>query len=202
MKFLIKAKTLTGIAGLTGLLAFTIGLNLPASANSDLIKTSTSETLINSQTHSNLAQLSIPREVIQTVGGDLSTIILADERFGTLAKVLQITGLLDELKKGNFTIFAPTDEAFANLGEEVLTNLLKAENLDQLTQLLKYHVIQGTVTSSQLKSGQVATVEGDAVTVNVSPNQVMIGDAKVIEPDISASNGTIHVIDKVLVLPE
>lgn len=202
MKFLIKAKTLTGIAGLTGLLAFTIGLNLPASANSDLIKTSTSETLIHSQTHSNLAQLSIPREVIQTVGGDLSTIILADERFGTLAKVLQITGLLDELKKGNFTIFAPTDEAFANLGEEVLTNLLKAENLDQLTQLLKYHVIQGTVTSSQLKSGQVATVEGDAVTVNVSPNQVMIGDAKVIEPDISASNGTIHVIDKVLVLPE
>lgn len=202
MKFLIKAKTLTGIAGLTSLLSFTIGLNLPASANSDIIKTSSSETLTSHSSNSDVAQLSIPRGVIEAVGGDLSTIILADERFGTLAKILQVTGLLDELKKGNFTIFAPTDEAFANLDEEVLNNLLKAENLDQLTQLLKYHVIPGTVTSSQLKSGQVTTVEGDPVKVNVSPNQVMVGDAKVIESDISASNGTIHVIDKVLVLPE
>ncbi|MBD2482393.1 fasciclin domain-containing protein [Planktothrix sp. FACHB-1365] len=155
--------------------------------------------LVDSQ---DIAQLPIPKEVIKAVGGDLASMILSDERFTILAAILQTTGLLDALKKGDFTIFAPTDEAFAKLPQEILEAILKSKDLSKITDLLKYHVIPGKVTATDLKAGEVTTLEGDSITVGTNNNQIQVEDARVIDSDIPASNGVIHVIDKVMVLPE
>lgn len=145
----------------------------------------------------------LPGQIRDSISGDIIGVLLSDSRFTTLATVLKVTGLLDQLKEGGpFTIFAPTDEAFANLPSGMLEMLMKPENREQLTNLLKYHVIPGEVTSEELSSGEVQTVEGSSVNVDVESDGVMVGDANVIDADIPANNGVVHVIDKVMVLPE
>jgi uncharacterized surface protein with fasciclin (FAS1) repeats len=105
--------------------------------------------------------------------------------------------------KGPFTVFAPTDAAFAALPQDALQELLKPENKDILVKILSYHVVPGNVTSSDLKSGEVKTVEGGAVNVQVDAAKgVVVNDAKVVQPDIKASNGVIHAIDKVMLPPD
>ncbi|VXD21030.1 conserved exported hypothetical protein [Planktothrix serta PCC 8927] len=150
----------------------------------------------------NIAQLPIPKEVIKAVGGDLASIILSDDRFTILAAILQTTGLLEALKEGDFTIFAPTDEAFAKLPQEILEAILQSKDLSKITDILKHHVIPGKVTATDLKAGEVTTLEGNSITVGTDNNQILVEDATVIDSDIPASNGVIHVIDKVMVLPE
>jgi uncharacterized surface protein with fasciclin (FAS1) repeats len=122
--------------------------------------------------------------------------------FNTLTAALKAAGLVEVLEgKGPFTVFAPTDEAFAALPEGTVENLLKPENKDTLVKILTYHVVSGAVMSTDLKAGEVATVEGSPVTIQLGES-VTVNDARVVQADIKASNGVIHVIDKVILPAE
>ncbi len=121
--------------------------------------------------------------------------------FTTLVAAAQAAGLVDTLKgDGPFTVFAPTDAAFAALPEGTVETLLKPENKDQLVQILTYHVVPAKVMAGDIdgKKAKVLTVEGERLEVNAR-NGVKVNDAKVTAADITASNGVIHVIDKVLI---
>jgi len=125
-------------------------------------------------------------------------------KFATLTKALGAAGLVDTLEgEGPFTVFAPTDEAFAKLPAGTLESLLKPENKDQLTAILTYHVVPGAVKAADVvKLDEAKTVNGQLVTVKTSGDTVMINDAKVTSTDIAASNGVIHVIDTVIMPPK
>ncbi len=121
--------------------------------------------------------------------------------FNTLVAAVQAAGLAGTLKgKGPFTVFAPTDEAFAALPEGTVESLLLPENKDKLVSILTYHVVPAKVMSSEIagKRAKVLTVQGDRLSVNAK-NGVKVDSAKVVSADISATNGVIHVIDKVLI---
>jgi uncharacterized surface protein with fasciclin (FAS1) repeats len=119
--------------------------------------------------------------------------------FKTLVAALKAAGLADTLSgKGPFTVFAPTDAAFAKLPAGTVDTLLKPENKKKLQSILLYHVVAGKVLSTDLKSGPVKTLEGGDITVDLSGGTVKVNDATVIKADILASNGVIHVIDTVL----
>lgn len=120
-------------------------------------------------------------------------------QFNTLVKAVQAAGLVDTLKgKGPFTVFAPTDEAFAKLPAGTVEALL--QDKQKLAQILTYHVVPGKVTASQVKPGAVKTVQGQSLSVRTEGGGVMVDNARVIQTDVMASNGVIHVIDSV-VLP-
>ena len=122
--------------------------------------------------------------------------------FTTLAAALNAAGLVDTLKgTGPFTVFAPTDDAFKALPAGLVDALLKPENKAVLSKILTYHVVAGTVAAADLKTAKVKTVEGDDVDVKVDGTTVMVNDATVTTADVAASNGLIHVIDKVLLPP-
>ena len=124
-------------------------------------------------------------------------------QFNTLVAAVQAAGLVGTLKgDGPYTVFAPTDEAFAALPEGTVESLLLPENKDKLVEILTYHVVPAKVMSADIagKRAQVLTVEGDRLSVNAR-NGVKVDNAKVVAADIAASNGVIHVIDTVL-LPE
>jgi uncharacterized surface protein with fasciclin (FAS1) repeats len=120
--------------------------------------------------------------------------------FNTLAKALQSADLVDTLRgAGPFTVFAPTDEAFAKLPQSTLTDLLRPENQAKLQRILKYHVVPGKVSSSQVVAMRSAkTVSGDAITIKSTGGSVMVDNARVVKADIGASNGVIHVVDTVI----
>lgn len=187
-----------GMVSLLGLL--TLGLISPGVAAE--VQISANSEPICRQPSQDLAQIPISPKVIQGVIGDLATVILSDERFKILGMILQSIGLLDALKKGEFTIFAPTDEALAKLPQQILDAILKSQNLNRFTELLEYHVIPGKVTTTELKSGKLKTLEGDSITIKTKKNQIKVGNAMVIDSDIPASNGVIHVIDQILILPK
>ena len=118
-------------------------------------------------------------------------------QFNTLAKALTAAGLVETLKgPGPFTVFAPTDAAFAKIAPEKLNALLADKAA--LTKVLTYHVVSGKVVAADVKSGQVKTVEGQNLNVSVSSAGVTVNDAKVIKTDVMATNGVIHVIDTVV----
>jgi uncharacterized surface protein with fasciclin (FAS1) repeats len=120
-------------------------------------------------------------------------------QFKTLVKAVQAAGLVDTLKaRGPYTVFAPTDEAFAKLPPGTLDALLA--DPQKLASVLKYHVVSGKVMAKDVKTGSVNTVEGQPLRVVASGNGVTVNDATVVTTDIEASNGVIHVIDRV-VLP-
>jgi uncharacterized surface protein with fasciclin (FAS1) repeats len=124
-------------------------------------------------------------------------------KFNTLVAAVKAAGLADTLKgPGPFTVFAPTDEAFAKLPAGVLDDLLKPENKARLQSVLTYHVVPGRVMSGDVvKLNSAKTVEGSTIQIKANSNGVMVNDASVVKADIGASNGVIHVIDK-LILPE
>ncbi len=127
---------------------------------------------------------------------------VATPDLSTLVAAVKAAGLVETLSgKGPYTVFAPTNEAFAALPAGTLDELLKPENKDQLVKVLTYHVVPGTVTSSQLVAGPVTTVEGQDVTIALAGGKAMVNDATVVTADIAASNGVVHVIDKVLLPP-
>ncbi len=138
-----------------------------------------------------------------TAGGHSADIVdtaVAAGSFTTLVAAVQAAGLVDTLKgEGPFTVFAPTDEAFAALPEGTVEDLLKPENIDTLTAILTYHVVSGKVMSADIagKELMAETVQGGSISVNAT-NGVMINGANVVQADIEASNGVIHVIDAVL----
>ncbi|MEL6452984.1 MAG: fasciclin domain-containing protein [Pseudomonadota bacterium] len=123
--------------------------------------------------------------------------------FETLVAAVQAAGLVETLKgDGPFTVFAPTDDAFAALPAGTVEELLKPENKDQLTAILTYHVVPGKVMSTDLQDDMEApTVQGSTVTIDLD-NGVMVEDASVVSADIETSNGVIHVIDKVILPAE
>lgn len=139
-----------------------------------------------------------------TASNNVVALAAANDSFKTLTAALQAAGLTETLSgEGPFTVFAPTDEAFAALPPNTVQELLKPENKALLVKILTYHVVPGKVQSVDLKSGEVTSVEGGAVNVKVdSTTGVMVNDAKVVQPDIQASNGVIHVIDKVILPPD
>jgi uncharacterized surface protein with fasciclin (FAS1) repeats len=124
-------------------------------------------------------------------------------QFKTLTAALTAAGLVDTLKRsGPFTVFAPTDAAFAALPAGTVETLLKPENKAKLTAILTYHVVAGKVTAADVvKLTEAKTVNGATVAVKVQGSNVMINNAKVATADIDASNGVIHVIDTVLMPP-
>jgi len=119
--------------------------------------------------------------------------------FKTLVAAVKAAGLVEALKgKGPFTVFAPTDEAFAKLPAGTVENLLKPENKDQLTAILTYHVVSGKVLASDvIKLESAKTLLGQSIKIDAS-NGVKINDAHVVKADIECGNGVIHVIDAVL----
>ena len=131
---------------------------------------------------------------------DIVDTAVAAGSFRTLAKALTAAGLVDTLKgPGPFTVFAPTDEAFAKLPAGTLENLLKPENKDKLRRILTYHVVPGEVHAADVvKLPSAKAVSGDAIAVTVKEGKVYVNDANVIKTDVNASNGVIHVIDAVL----
>jgi uncharacterized surface protein with fasciclin (FAS1) repeats len=132
-------------------------------------------------------------------GKDIVDTAVAAGQFKTLATALQAAGLVETLKgKGPFTVFAPTDEAFAKIPKADLDALLKDKA--KLTAVLTYHVVPGKVMAKDVKAGKVKTVQGSELTV-ATMGGVTVDNAKVIKTDIAASNGVIHVIDTV-VLPK
>lgn len=123
-------------------------------------------------------------------------------QFSTVLAAVQAAGLTETLNgAGPFTVFAPRDEAFAALPAGLVDALLLPENKDALTKILTYHVVPGTVMSADIADGEVATVEGQNVTLSTADG-VTVNGAKVIQADVVASNGVIHVIDTVIVPPD
>ena len=139
----------------------------------------------------------------QSTTQDIVDTAVAAGSFRTLAKALQAADLVETLKgKGPFTVFAPTDEAFAKLPQTTLEELLKPANKDKLRRILTYHVVPGRVSAGDVVKLKAAkAVSGDSIDIKASDGNVMVEQARVVKTDIAASNGVIHVIDTVL-LPE
>jgi uncharacterized surface protein with fasciclin (FAS1) repeats len=135
-----------------------------------------------------------------------STIVetaIAAGSFETLVAAIQAAGLVDALSgEGPFTVFAPTDAAFSALPEGTLESLLEPENRAQLESILTFHVVAGRLAATDvIEAGEVLTLQGQRLPVSVSDGVVRVGGAAVLQADVGASNGVIHVIDAVL-LPE
>lgn len=134
---------------------------------------------------------------------DLVAAAVADGRFGTLAKALSAAGLVETLQgDGPFTVFAPTDEAFAKLPEGTLEDLLKPANRAKLQSILKYHVVAGSVgLADALKAGSAKTVLGQTLSLRFSEGRVRVNEAILLDADRRCANGVIHVIDSIILPP-
>lgn len=135
---------------------------------------------------------------------DIVDTAVAAGQFNTLVKAVQAADLVGTLKgAGPFTVFAPTDAAFAKLPAGTLDELLKPENKEKLKAILLYHVVAGEVTAKQVvKLHSAKTVGGQELRIKTVGGKVMVNDATVIKPDVMATNGVIHVIDAVLLPPQ
>jgi len=134
---------------------------------------------------------------------DIVDLAAGNENLSTLVAAVKAAGLVETLKgDGPFTVFAPTNEAFAALPDGTLEMLLKPENKDKLIAILTYHVVAAKVMSTDLSNGQkVKTVQGEQVSVMINNGRVMISGAQVVVADVKASNGVVHVINKVILPP-
>jgi len=141
---------------------------------------------------------------VHAAAKDVVDTAVAAGQFKTLAAALNAAGLVETLKgDGPFTVFAPTDDAFAKLPAGTVENLLKPENKDELVAILTYHVVPGKVMAADVvKLDEAKTVNGKMVDIEVESETVMVNDAKVTKADIIASNGVIHVIDTVVLPPK
>ncbi|MFM9264397.1 fasciclin domain-containing protein [Tychonema sp. BBK16] len=187
-------KQLTGFAGVIGASAL---IGFPAwahiNANTSVANVATTQQIAgNTKTAASPAPMAQAKDIVAIASGD--------PQFKTLTTALTAAGLVPTLQgKGPFTVFAPTDAAFAALPKGALEDLLKPANKAKLVKILTYHVVSGAVLSNTLKSGEVPTVEKSKLKVVVAGGKVTVGGANVVKADIKASNGVIHVIDKVLI---
>ncbi|MFN0151748.1 MAG: fasciclin domain-containing protein [bacterium] len=138
------------------------------------------------------ADTAAPKNIVETA--------VAAGSFNTLVAAVKAAGLVETLSgKGPFTVFAPTDEAFAKLPKGTLEDLLKPENKAKLTSILTYHVVAGSVMAADVvKLESAKTANGQSVKIHVKDGKVMLGGSQVVKTDIGTSNGVIHVIDTVL----
>ena len=133
---------------------------------------------------------------------DLVQLAASNHDLSTLVAAVKAAGLVETLQgKGPFTIFAPTNSAFAALPDGTVESLLKPENKADLVKILTYHVVPGRIEANDLSSGKVASVEGSTIKVTVGENAVKVNDAVVVGANKRAVNGVVHVIDRVI-LPE
>jgi len=142
-------------------------------------------------------------QVILPASDDIPSTAVKAGNFSTLVAAAKAAGLVEALSStGPFTVFAPTDEAFAKLPDGTVENLLKPENKAKLAAILKYHVVKGRVYSPDaLAAGKAETLQGDWVTIALNGKAAMVNRAKLVATDIDASNGVIHVIDSVMLPP-
>ena len=134
--------------------------------------------------------------------GDIVAVATEAGSFATLLAAAEAAGLVETLQsEGPFTVFAPTDEAFAALPAGLVDTLLLPENKDLLAQVLTYHVVAGKVLSADVAAGEVASVQGEPITVTTDNGGVQVNGANVVAVDVEASNGVIHVIDAVILPP-
>ncbi len=134
-----------------------------------------------------------------TAGKDIVAVASGAENFKTLVAAIQAAGLVETLQgRGPFTVFAPTDEAFAKLPAGTVEDLLKPENKEKLVAILKYHVLPGKFLAADVKTMEAKTAEGQSVKLKVSDEGVTVDNAKVVKTDLLAENGVIHVIDSVI----
>lgn len=182
----MNTKILSGrVLTFTCLLTLGMSVGLSAIANAKAIQPPSTE----AQQSFKIAQASI-------VG-----IASSNDNFSTLVQAVQAADLVNTLEQnGPFTVFAPTNEAFAMLPDDIVEFLLQPENKDLLVDVLTYHVVSGNVTSGQLQTGSVESL-GGGLSVAVSESSVIVNNASVIQADIIASNGVIHAVNRVL-LPE
>jgi len=146
-----------------------------------------------------VAEDTVAEEVV--ADGDIVAVASGNPDFSTLVAALSAAGLVETLQgERPFTVFAPTDAAFAALPEGLLEKLLLPENIAALTAILTYHVVPGMVMSTDVTAGDVATVEGSTIAITTDMG-VMVNGANVVAVDVAASNGVIHVIDAVIVPP-
>jgi uncharacterized surface protein with fasciclin (FAS1) repeats len=138
--------------------------------------------------------------IASAIPGSLTTVIADSATFSTLTKALKAAELdLTLGGRDEFTVFAPTDEAFGKLPQGTLTKLLLPENKEKLRMLLLYHVVAGKVMAADLSDGDVKTVNGEKLEVDVSGNKIEVDGEKVFSADVSATNGVMHSIGVVLV---
>ncbi len=137
--------------------------------------------------------------VADSQAGDIVDVAASNKSFSTLVAAVKAAGLVETLKgDGPYTVFAPTDEAFAKLPKGTLESLLKPENKQKLVAILTYHVVPGKVMAKDVKSGKVKTASGSSFKMKVSKKGVWVDKAKVVATDVKADNGVIHVIDTVI----
>ena len=131
---------------------------------------------------------------------DIVDVAAENGSFNTLVAAVKAAGLVDTLKgEGPFTVFAPTDDAFAKLPEGTVESLLMPENKDKLVAVLTYHVVAGKVMAADVvKLDKATTVQGQDIMIKIMNGKVMVDNANVVATDVKASNGVIHVIDQVL----
>ncbi len=148
------------------------------------------------------AESSVADEAMdEEAAGTIVDVAVEAGSFETLVAAVEAAGLAETLSgEGPFTVFAPTDEAFAALPEGLVDALLLPENQEALTAILTYHVLDGEVLAADVTAGDVPTLEGEDITISTDDG-VMVNDATVTATDVMASNGVIHVIDAVLVPP-
>ncbi|MEM8605060.1 MAG: fasciclin domain-containing protein [Cyanobacteria bacterium P01_H01_bin.121] len=186
MNILNRGLSLAGLAVVT---AGSLAIAQPATAETQTVAHRTQAQTTSTQTAS-------------AHSASLAALAASSETLETLTAALRAAGLVDALNGSTvFTVFAPTDEAFAALPPETLEALLQPENQDQLIEILTYHVVPGKVLSTDLSSGRVASLEGSPLAVQVMREGIAINNANVIQADIKASNGVVHVIDQVLLPP-
>ena len=136
----------------------------------------------------------------ETKAKDIVAVASSAGSFNTLVAAVKAAGLVETLQgAGPFTVFAPTDEAFARLPKGTVENLLKPENKEKLVAILTYHVVAGKVMAADVKTMKAKTVNGKELDVKVADGAVTVDNAKVIKTDVVASNGVIHVIDTVVI---
>jgi uncharacterized surface protein with fasciclin (FAS1) repeats len=173
--------------GVTALLSVLVGTTTEANTGS---KAAGQKTVITSL----VAQAAPTETIVEIAAGNPD--------FSTLVKAVQAAGLAETLSgQGPFTVFAPTNKAFAALPKGTLAKLLKPGNRNLLRKVLTYHVVSGDLMAKDLRSGRVATVEGSRVKVRVRHGKVRVNKSNVVKADIDAKNGVIHVIDRVLLPP-
>lgn len=191
----ISNKFLLGLAGL-GLTA-TLGA---CSAGADSTSTTTNSPIAGAP-QSPMAES--PMTSQDSATATIDQVVANNSSFSTLNAALKAADLGTTLSgTGPYTVFAPTNEAFAALPPGTLDQLLLPENKATLQQVLTYHVVAGAVTSADITPGDVNTVGGAPVSISTNGGEVTVGNAKVVEADITAGNGVIHAIDTVLLPPD
>lgn len=188
----MKANTSNNFLIKTAALAIATGsllVSIPSLALADSTPTSAKTTKISATTKK----------------ANIVEIAVANGSFKTLVAAVKAAGLVETLSgKGPFTVFAPTDEAFAKLPAGTVDFLLKPENKASLVKVLTYHVVPGAVYAKDIQAGStlVTTVDGGSIKVTKTKKKVVIDNSKVVKADVKASNGVIHVIDSVLLPPD